>query len=63
VPQDAVPDRFRQIEAVTVVLQSVDQSQALLVVAEPIDRFSECPFPGVAEGCVTQVMTHADGFN
>jgi hypothetical protein len=63
VAQDAVPHWFREIEAVPIVLQTIDQAKALLVVTESGHDFGQRAFTGMSKGCVSKIVPHPDRFD
>src|SRR5688572_28105100 len=63
VPGNAVANLPRQVQALTVVLQHVDNAQALLVVVEATrHQFAHHPFAGVAERRVAEVVPERNRF-
>src|SRR4026207_973403 len=61
VPCDAVAHLPRQVEALAVVLQHVDDAQALLVVIEPAgNEIVQHPLAGVAERRVAEIVSERD---
>ena len=63
VVQDPVPDLFRQVQAASVFFEKFHCADALLRMAEPFGPDTvQDPLPGMAEGCVAQVMAEGDSF-
>ena len=63
VTQNAHADFIGQVQPLTVLFQNVHHSQALLIVAERLAKaLAQNVLPGVAEGSVSQVMPHGNGF-
>ncbi len=65
VVQDAVPDLVRQIQPAAVALQVLDDTQRVLVVAEPtprrgLERVGQRLLAGVAERRVSEVVAERD---
>ena len=58
--QDAIADRFGQVETAAVLLQQVDDAQALLVVAKSGEDLGQGGLAGVTEGGVAEIVAHAD---
>ena len=59
--RDAVPDLPRQIQPLPIVLEHVDDTQALLVVVESArDEIIQHPLAGVTEWRVAEVMAESD---
>ena len=63
VPRDAVAHFPRQVEALAVVLQHVDDAQALLVVIEPAgNQIVEDPLAGMPERRVPEIVAEGNRF-
>ena len=62
VAEDAPADLIAEVQALPPFFQAVHHAQRLLIVAETAgEDLIEDPFSGVAEGCVSQVMTQGNG--
>ncbi len=62
VARDSVAHLPREVEALTLVLEHVDDAQALLVVVEATrDQVVQHPLAGMAEGRVAEVVAERDG--
>ena len=62
---NAVPHFLCQVESGTIPFQTVCHPQALIIVPEPADGFTQpiqCPFSGMSEGCMPQIMSQCNGF-
>jgi hypothetical protein len=63
VPQDSIADQIREIEALTISLERVHDSETLFVVAKSRHNRAECPLSGVAKGRMPQIVSHPNRFD